>query len=47
MKRDDLVTALGLAVQDRPPEPLRLICWTNWISLRFLTFDEIPQRKIM
>jgi hypothetical protein len=23
---DDLVTALGLAVQDRPPEPLRLIC---------------------
>jgi hypothetical protein len=23
---DDLVTALGLAVQDRRPEPLRLIC---------------------
>jgi hypothetical protein len=23
---DDLVTALGLAVQTPPPEPLRLIC---------------------
>jgi hypothetical protein len=23
---DDLVTALGLAVQDQPTEPLRLIC---------------------